>query len=184
MEEPSHTGAQQEKRVSTEELIDFVFTLVTFFYGFMRWVEKCMEASDTRGLKALDILVLHAIHQRTRGYSPNQIATTLNIDDVHLVAYSIKKLVAAGLVLPTREGRHQGYETTREGADACCSYMEIRKRYLLSSLWLLRENERDINHATKSLRVLTGMYDQAGRFAIADAVRSGQPQSPPVRTKR
>lgn len=183
MEEPRQDHTETE-RVSTEELSDFEFTLITFFYGFMRWVEKCMEASDTRGLKALDILVLHAIHQRTRGYSPNQIATTLNIDDVHLVSYSIKKLAAAGLILSTREGRHQGYETTQEGADACGAYMKIRESYLLSSLWLLRENERDINHATKSLRVLTGMYDQAGRFAIADAVKTGRPQSPPVRTKR
>ena len=37
----------------------------------------------------------------------------LNIDDTHLVAYSLKKLVAARLIVVKRQGRESHYEPRR-----------------------------------------------------------------------
>ncbi len=180
-------GSQPDRgndNISSTELSEFEFTMITFFYGFSRWVEMCMNSADVRGLKALDILVLHATHSRARGFSPNEIAATLNIDDMHLVAYSVKKLLAAELVMPVRDGRHQGYVPTQAGEAACQGYLKIREDYLLASLRHLREDRAEIRNAGRILRLLTGLYDQAGRFAVGDAASRRQIPPPPVRTKR
>lgn len=175
---------QASDNISSAELSEFEFTMITFFYGFSRWVEMCMNSADVRGLKALDILVLHATQTRAHGFSPNEIAATLNIDDMHLVAYSIKKLLAAELVKPVRDGRHQGYVPTPAGEAACRGYLKIREDYLLASLRHLRQDRAEIRHAGRILRLLTGLYDQAGRFAVGDAASRRQIPRPPVRTKR
>lgn len=176
-EHPEIAGTQL-----SHEMSSFEFTLITLFYGFSRWVEKCMEAGGPRGLGALDILVLHAANHRARGRSLNEIAMALNIDDTHLVGYSLKKLIAAGLVTAGREGRHRGYEATPAGDAACAAYKDVRERYLIASLRHLRDDTASVASAGELLRILTGMYDQAGRFATADA--AGRPAVTPVRTKR
>jgi hypothetical protein len=40
----------------------------------------------------------------------------------------------------------------------------------------------ELGRCTSLLRAMTGVYDQAGRFATAET--HGRPRPPPVRTKR
>lgn len=163
-------------------LSDYEFAQITFSFGFRRWVEKCMEATGLRGLTALDILVLHAVNLRARRRRLAEISMVLNVDDSHLVAYSLKKLVSANLVHVIRDGRESLYESTDAGDEACARYRAVRRDFLVTGLSNIAEAETKIGRMAQLLPILTALYDQATRFATANT--SALPKKPPVRTKR
>ena len=164
------------------DLSDFEFALINLSYGFHRWVETCMAASGNRGLSATDILVLHAVNHRAKGRRLAEISMVLNIDDTHLVAYSLKKLVAAGLASAQRQGRETHYETTEKGDEICIDYRRVRDRFLVENLkWLIEGRPAStLSDSTLFLGTLTAIYDQSGRSATA----ASGPPTPPLRTKR
>ena len=106
----------------------------------------------------------------------------LNIDDSHLVSYALKKLVAADLVLIERQGRERLYAATAKGDSACIAYRKVRERYLVPGLAVVIEGRGDLEREAVFLRTLSGIYDQAGRLAMAESPHDALP--PPVRTKR
>jgi len=166
----------------SHELSEFEFSLIIVAFGFMRWVENCMEAARFRGLNSLDVLVLHTVNHRARGRRLAEVCMVLNIDDTHLVSYSLKKLVAAGLVEVLPTGRERHFETTPLGDEACIAYRKVREQFLVPSLsWL--SGERNMLRDTGAfMRTMTAIYDQAGRFATAES--SAAPKAPPLHTKR
>lgn len=163
-------------------LSDYEFAQITFYFGFHRWVEKCMEATGLRGLTALDVLVLHAVNRRARHRRLAEISMVLNVDDSHLVAYSLKKLVSADLVRVIKDGRESRYESTDAGDEACASYLAVRRDFLVTGLSNIADAEIKIGHMAQLLPILTALYDQATRFVTAST--SVIPKKPPVRTKR
>lgn len=169
-------------RSISEILSDFEFTLIIVMYGFSRWVETCMAAANVRGLSTLDILVLHAVNHRARDRRLPEICMVLNIDESHLVAYALKKLVAGGLVSFRTKGREHQYLTTHKGDEACLAYRRVREEFLVKSLSWVSDGGADLVRIETLLRTMSGLYDQAGRFATAASI--GQPKAPPVHTKR
>ena len=165
------------------ELSELEFAIINLSFGFARWVEACMAASGTRGLGTTDILVLHAVNHRARGRRLTEICMVLNIDDTHLVAYSLKKLVAAGLAAVRRIGRESHYESTKAGDEVCLAYRGVREEFLVTSVrWLTDGRPLSmLPETTLLLRTMTALYDQAGRSATA---ATSAPIAPPVRTKR
>jgi predicted MarR family transcription regulator len=168
--------------IPSKILSDWEFAHITFSFGFMRWVEKCMEATGLRGLTALDILVLHAVHLRAKRRRLSEISMVLNVDDSHLVAYSLKKLVAAKLVQTVRDRRESRYETTPYGDEACAAYLAIRRKFLTPIVNLVADAPKEIGHMATVVTILTGIYDQAARQATAHTELL--PKLPPVRTKK
>lgn len=166
----------------SKDLSDFEFSLFTLMFGFQSWTENCMSAADVRGLNSLDILVLHAVNHRARGRKQTEICMVLNIEDSHLVAYALKKLVAADLVQSTAEGRERHFETTPKGSEACLGYRRVREEFLVPSLSWIAAGKNVIPETAGFLRTMTALYAQAGRFATA--ATAGKPKSPPVHTKR
>ena len=163
-------------------LSEFEFTLIIVMFGFSRWVETCMAAANVRGLGALDTLVLHAVNHRARDRRLSEICTVLNIDESHLVAYALKKLVAAKLVAFHTKGREHHYATTAAGDEACLAYRRVREEFLVKSLSWIGDGVADLERLGALLRAMSGLYDQAGRFATAASIR--QPKAPPLHTKR
>lgn len=180
--EPDDDGAPFTPSAPSQDLSEFEYGLITLMYGFQRWVQSCMEAANVHGLNALDILVLHAVNHRARGKRPAEICMVLNIDDAHLVNYALKKLCAAGLVLVTPQGRERHYETTASGESACLEYRKVRESFLVPSLTWVSGRDGAVPEAAAFLRMMTALYDQAGRFATA--ATAARPKSPPVHTKR
>lgn len=166
----------------SETLSDFEYTLIIVSFGFWRWVETCMAAANVRGLSALDSLVLHAVNHRARGRRLSEICTVMNIDESHLVAYALKKLAAAGLVAFETKGREHHYTSTAAGDAACSAYRRVREEFLVKSLSWLGESGEDLGRIEPLLRAMSGLYDQAGRFATAASIRN--PTLPPLHTKR
>lgn len=176
------TAEPFEPNAASQDLSEFEYSLIILSHGFQRWVEHCMEAADTRGLNALDILVMHAVNHRARGRRLTEICMVLNVDDTHLVAYALKKLAAAGLVRVTPKGRERHFETTPAGESACLAYRVVRENFLVPSLSWVTGRHDTVREMAAFLRTMTALYEQAGRFATAAS--AGKPRTPPVHTKR
>ncbi len=166
----------------SQDLSEFEYGLIILMFGFQRWVQNCMGAANVHGLNALDILVMHTVNHRARGKRLAEICMVLNIDDTHLVTYALKKLAAAGLVLVTPQGRERHYETTPRGEAACLEYRKVRENFLVPSLTWVSGHDGAVTETAAFLRMMTALYDQAGRFATA--ATASQPRTPPVHTKR
>jgi predicted MarR family transcription regulator len=165
-----------------QRLSKFEYDLITVMFGFFRWIETCMNAADVIGLNSLDILILHALNRRPKGQRLSEIGLVMNIDDTHLVAYSLKKLMNAGLVEASRMGRERIFVTTAEGDAACANYHQVREKFFIREV-VKRANEfEDFEKLAVTLSNLASTYDRAGRAALL--ATASQPKSPPVRTKR
>jgi len=80
------------------------------------------------------------------------------------------------------QGRERHYETTDAGERACLEYRKVRENFLVPSLSWVSGRDGAVTDTAAFLRMMTALYDQAGRFATA--ATAAQPKTPPVRTKR
>jgi predicted MarR family transcription regulator len=152
---------------SYPELSGFEFGLIVAWHAFERWMLRCMAAATggKRELAAVDVLVLHHVHHRL---SPKRIADlcfVLNIEDTHVVSYSLKKLAAAGLVRSERRGKEVFFSTTPSGAELCGRYKRVRDGCLVSAFTQSGEESERLAQIAQFLRSQAGVYDQASRTA-------------------
>jgi predicted MarR family transcription regulator len=82
-----------------------------------------------------------------------------------VVAYSLKKLVAAGLAQAEKAGKEVFYSPTAQGEALVQKYREVREDCLVKSLDT--ELNADIGELARLLRTMSGMYDQAARAATS-----------------
>ncbi|CAG9171749.1 winged helix DNA-binding protein [Cupriavidus respiraculi] len=149
------------------ELSEFEFGLNTAYNAYSRWVVRCMGAAGVRDLTFLDVLVLHHVNHRGRAKRLADICFVLNVEDTHLVTYSLKKLQGLGLVEGERVGKEATYATTPAGTDACARYREIREQCLTNNFTAGSAENLEIGELARLLRVLTGLYEQAARSATS-----------------
>jgi len=171
------TLSQEAQRLS-----EFEYHLAMVMFGFSRWIETCMNAADVVGLNALDILVLHALNRRPKGQRLSEIGLVMNIDDTHLVAYSLKKLMNAKLVEAKRIGRERIFVTTVAGDATCMSYHKVREKFLIDEVVKRPAGLAEIERVSQTLADLVSAYDRAGRTALL--ATATWPKAPPLRTKR
>ncbi|SLN24448.1 winged helix DNA-binding protein [Oceanibacterium hippocampi] len=149
------------------ELSEFEYGLIVASNAFMRWVQRCMEASGNKELSSLDILVLHSVNHREREKRLNDICFVLHIEDSHTITYSLKKLVKAGLVDRRRSGKEVYYISSELGRELCLRYRDIRENCLIASLSAIGLENESIGDLADRLRALSGLYDQAARAATS-----------------
>ncbi len=149
------------------ELSEFEFGLIVVDNAFSRWMVRCMAAAGLPGLTPLDVLVVHHVHHRARDKRLADIAFTLNVEDLHVVNYSLKKLVAAGLVETSRAGKEVLYRTSDRGRAHIERYREVRERCLVSALSAEHGDAATVQDTAQVLRWLSGLYDQAARAATS-----------------
>jgi predicted MarR family transcription regulator len=149
------------------EMSEFEFGLIVASNAFHRWVVHCMAAAGLKDLMPLDVLVLHHVTHRARDKRLSDICFIMNIEDTHLVNYSLKKLVSLGVVVSSKSGKEVTYAATTEGSAMVQRYREIREQCLIQALHADDGLNRDIGELARLLRVLSGMYDQAARSAAS-----------------
>lgn len=147
------------------ELSEFEFGLIVAWNAFSRWAVRCMAAAGCPDLTITDVLLLHHLCHRARNKKLADIGFVLNYEDTHVVAYSLKKLVAAGLARTDKVGKEVFYSPTPAGERHVQHYREVRERCLVDSLDT--ELNADIGALAQLLRTMSGMYDQAARAASA-----------------
>jgi predicted MarR family transcription regulator len=149
------------------EMSEFEFGLIVASNAFHRWVVHCMSAAGLKDLMPLDVLVLHHVSHRARDKRLSDICFIMNIEDTHLVNYSLKKLVGLGVVASSKSGKEVTYAATETGNGVVQRYREIREQCLIQALHADDGLNRDIGELARLLRVLSGMYDQAARSAAS-----------------
>ncbi len=148
------------------ELSEFEFGLIVAWNAFSRWAVRCMAAAAipvSGELTITDVLLLHHVNHRARNKKLADICFVLNYEDTHVVAYSLKKLVAAKLVATEKVGKEVLYSPTAAGEAAVMAYRSVREQCLVESLDT--ELNAPIGELARLLRTMSGMYDQAARAA-------------------
>lgn len=149
------------------ELSEFEFGLIIAGNAFDRWAVRCMTAAGVKDMTITDVLVLHHINHRAREKKLADIAFILNIEDTHVVNYSLKKLQNLGLVKTEKRGKEVLYSTNDEGQSLCHRYHEIREQMLVSGLTGSGTEGFELSELARFLRVLSGLYEQAARAATS-----------------
>jgi predicted MarR family transcription regulator len=155
------------------ELSEFEFGLIVAGNAFHRWITHCMSAAGLKDLTPLDVLVLHHVTHRARDKRLADICFIMNVEDTHLINYSLKKLLNLGVVVGSKNGKEVTYASTELGRGHVQRYREIREACLINALKADDGLNRDIGELARLLRVLSGMYDQArGQRRRCDAFLS------------
>jgi predicted MarR family transcription regulator len=145
------------------ELSEFEFGLIVAWNAFSRWAVRCMAAAGNSDMAITDVLLLHHVNHRARNKKLADICFVLNYEDTHVVAYSLKKLVAAGLVQADKLGKEVYYSPTAAGEQLVQRYRELRESCLVDSLDI--DRNADIGEMARLMRSMSGLYDQAARAA-------------------
>ena len=149
------------------EMSEFEFGLIVAGNAFHRWIVHCMAAAGLKDLTPLDVVVLHHVSHRARDKRLADICFLMNVEDTHVVNYSLKKLQGLGVVASKKNGKEVTYAATPTGLTHVQRYREIRESCLIDALNVDDGLNRDIGELARLLRVLSGMYDQAARAAAS-----------------
>jgi predicted MarR family transcription regulator len=149
------------------EMSEFEYGLIVAGNAFHRWVVHCMSAAGLKDLTPLDVLVLHHVTHRARDKRLTDICFIMNVEDTHLINYSLKKLQNLKVVEGRKNGKDVIYASTEIGRGYVQRYREIRESCLIDALQADDPMNRNIGELARLLRVLSGMYDQAARSAAS-----------------
>src|SRR5262245_18069145 len=161
------------------ESSEFEFAMILAVNSFNRWVVRCMTAAGVKDLSTLEVLLLHHVHHRARKKKLADICFMYNIEDTHVVLYTLNKLAEKDLVDTEKIGKESLYFTTALGAEVIKRYRQVREHCLISLLSeeLSKESEQEsdeesdknynLGKMAKSLHILAGLYHRAARAATS-----------------
>jgi len=150
---------------SSPGLSEVEYGLIISWHAFSRWIVRGMSAIGLHDLSPVEVLILHTIRHRGRSKKLADICLVLDIEDVHIASYAIRKLERAGLVSTGRQGKEKTVSISDKGADACDRYAAVREKLLVSSTQTARPDEQTLSEMAAVLRFLSGAYEQAARAA-------------------
>ena len=170
---PQERGQKKRRIVSSAHLVspkspelsEIEFGLIIATHAFNRWMVRCMSAAGIKDMTPVDVLVMHHINHRGTEKRLADICFVLNIEDTHVVSYSVKKLVGMKLVNSTKRGKEVYLSATHEGAALCERYREVREACLMPGFSGKEEENQRFGEIAQLLRTLSGRYDQAARAA-------------------
>jgi predicted MarR family transcription regulator len=150
---------------SRPALSEVEFSVTLFVAAYHRWMVRCMAAAGVSQLSPTDVLILHTVRHRDRPKRLADIALVLDIEEIHLATYSIRKLEGLGLVATERSGKEKVVSITEAGVASCARYGEVREAILVEAVKTTTASEADLSKTATLLRQLSGTYGQAARAA-------------------
>lgn len=155
--------AQSPLEIDTTEL---EFALMRTFEGFGRWQSECLASVCDLSATGPENAMLHVIRMNERPKTIKDLARMTNRDDIPNIQYSLRKLIAAGLVVRKGAGRSGvTYEVTEEGRRVTEDYGAVRRRLLLAAIQNLPGFSERLAEATRTLNLLSGLYEEVARVA-------------------
>lgn len=179
---PRHRIVTSSHLVSPKspELSEVEFGLTLCYNAYSRWMVRCMAGAGFPDFAAIDVLVLHHVNNQDQEKKLADICFVLNVEDTHVVSYSLKKLVGMGLVAGTKRGKEVLFRTTERGREACELYRRVREACLLPGFSGASDENDRLGEAASLLRTLSGRFDQAARAASASLFASPVAQGTPL----
>ncbi|GGW25123.1 hypothetical protein GCM10011452_10850 [Gemmobacter lanyuensis] len=148
------------------DMTETEFALMRTFEGFGRWQTECLSSVCDLAATGPENAMLHIIRMNERPKTLKDLARLMNRDDVPNIQYSLRKLLAAGLVERKGAGRSGvTYEVTDEGRRVTEDYGALRRRLLIAAIENLPGFAERLTEATRTLNVLTGIYEEIARQA-------------------
>jgi len=164
-EQPRIVSSAHLVSEKSPELSEIEFGLIIFSHAFNRWMIRCMSAAGVKDMTPVDVMVMHHINHRGSEKRLADICFVLNIEDTHVVSYSVKKLLGMDLVQSTKRGKEVFLKPTEAGAALCARYRDVREACLLPGFSGESEENGRFGEVAQLLRTLSGRYDQAARAA-------------------
>ncbi len=152
------------------ELSELEFGLIIAWHAFARWMMRCMTAAGVKDMTPMDVLVLHHVAHRDSEKRLADICFVLNVEDTHVVSYSLRKLAGLGLVSSAKRGKEAFFAVTDQGREICLAYRDVREACLMPGFTGTPEDNAQIGELARLLRTLSGRYDQAARAASTSAL--------------
>lgn len=162
------------------ELADLEYALMRCSEALARWQSECLATVGDFAHSGAENALLHIIRMNDRPKSIHDLANMANRQDIPNIQYSLRKLIGAGLV--SRSGaRRTGviYEVTELGRAVTDRYAEIRAEILLAAVEAVPELGRRLETASRTLELMTGIYEQAARTAATLRRRPGRAGAAP-----
>jgi len=155
--------AQSDVEIDTTEL---EFALMRAFEGFGRWQSECLASVSDIAAPGPENALLHIIRMNERPKTIKELARLTNRDDIPNIQYSLRKLLAAGLVVRMGSGRAGvTYQVTEQGRRITDDYGAVRRRLLIAAIDNLPGFAGRLAEATRTLNLLSGIYAEASRVA-------------------
>jgi predicted MarR family transcription regulator len=148
-------------------LSEFEFGMTMLNHAFHRWMVRCMAAAGIPDLSPFDVLVLHNVNHRNKPKRLADICLVLNVEDTHVVNYSLKKLEKLRLIKGGKAGKEKVVTVTAAGQQACEKYRTVREELLVQSVLGTTIDAKKLSAFAAELRSLSGHYDQAARAAAS-----------------
>ncbi len=160
------TGEKSTDPVETI-MTDLELALLVIGNSFGHWVTRCAARAEIRGLSFLDLQLHHFLCVRRRPLKASDLAFALSIEDVHLVGYSLRKLVKIDYVSTQRAGKETFYQPTASSFEQFDKYVEFRRTILIDMVKSTGRTMEQIVGLAKELTFFSGIYEQAARSAAS-----------------
>ncbi|MBK6400749.1 MAG: winged helix DNA-binding protein [Rhodocyclaceae bacterium] len=155
------------------------WALLRWWEAFGRYSLHALNMLGLDGVGSAEMLILHIVRLHDRPKSATMIANLLNRDDIQNVQYSLRKLVGMGLAAKVRDqkGKYNHLAVTERGRQICDDFAAIRAQLLIADVAQLDNGEAVLLQAAKTVSMLTGLYDSAGRTSTGYAIIASAVQS-------
>ncbi len=153
--------------LDSQQLSEFELSLTILWNSVKRWMNQRSKEGTLSGLSNLDVFLMHLLVYRRRRLRANDLAFALSIDDMHLVSYSLKKLVRLEAITSTKLGKEVFYEAADKAKAHYAEFLQDRAQYLEPALKHLNYGDYDLESLSQLLRALSGIYEQSARTAAS-----------------
>lgn len=153
--------------ITPDQLSELELGLTVLWNSVRRWMTQRSKASLIAGLSDLDTFLLHLLVYRDRPMRATDLAFALSMDDMHVVSYSLKKLVRLDAVSTSRPGKEIVYAATDRGRQHYAEYLADRKRFLEPAMSYFSAQDLDVDGLKTLFRAMSGVYEQAARAAAS-----------------
>lgn len=157
----------ENMRTEGELLSELELSLTVLWNSVRRWTSQRTKASSHPALSDLDVFLLHLLVYRDRQLRGIDLAFALSVDDMHLVLYSLRKLLKAEMVTSSKVGKEVFYAPTEAGRAHYANFLKERSKYLEPAMRFITKGEHDFDSLINVLRALSGVYEQAARTAAS-----------------
>lgn len=149
--------------------VEFEWALLRLNTAFNRFNENAGKTVSGSSINSGEMNLLHVIRMHDSPKSANVLATLLNRDDYSNIQYGLKKLRALGLIkIHSRsKGKQYDYQITEKGKQLTDKFVELRDKYVTEPVELLQDWKHNFEVATRIARMMTGIYEEAARQALA-----------------
>lgn len=148
------------------DITEIEYALMRANQAFERWQTECLASVVDLAASGEENAMLHIIRMHERPKTIKDLARLSNREDIPNMQYSLRKLIGAGLVVREGSGRAGvTYFVTERGREVTDRYAEVRASLLIDAIKSVPNFPQRLEEATRTLELLTGIYEQVARAA-------------------